>query len=134
MLDYFGPPPKSVFGVQFATKTMEIGGKIVKVQTWDTTGEERSRAVTCAYFRNVVGAMLVYNITRPLPRWVDELLENAHPTVVVIMFVIQSHLTSPQCCPPGRSISQRTPQTLSGSGDDAQESSKSRASRSSCSG
>jgi len=58
---------------------MEIQGKEVKAQIWDnTTGHERFRAVTFAYYRGAVGALIVYDITRRatfenVGRWLEEL-------------------------------------------------------------
>ena len=36
----------------------------MKVQVWDTAGQERYRAVTTAYYRDAVGAVVVYDITK----------------------------------------------------------------------
>ncbi len=42
---------------------MQIDGKTIKAQIWDTAGQERYRAITSAYYRGAVGALLVYDIT-----------------------------------------------------------------------
>lgn len=57
---------------------MEINGKEIKAQIWDTAGQERFRAVTSAYYRGAVGALLVYDISRrqtfdSIGRWLNEL-------------------------------------------------------------
>ncbi|XP_020233708.1 ras-related protein RABA3 [Cajanus cajan] len=41
-----------------------VEGKTVKAQIWDTAGQERYHAITSAYYRGVVGALLVYDITK----------------------------------------------------------------------
>lgn len=76
--DEFYPNSKSTIGVEFQTQKMEINGKEVKAQIWDTAGQERFRAVTSAYYRGAVGALLVYDISRRLTfenigRWLSEL-------------------------------------------------------------
>ena len=69
---------KSTIGVEFQTQKMEIDGKEVKAQIWDTAGQERFRAVTSAYYRGAVGALVVYDISRrqtfdSIGRWLNEL-------------------------------------------------------------
>ncbi|CAK7348942.1 unnamed protein product [Dovyalis caffra] len=69
---------KATIGVEFQTQSMEIDGKEVKAQIWDTAGQERFRAVTSAYYRGAVGALIVYDISRrttfdSIGRWLDEL-------------------------------------------------------------
>ncbi|CAN1288613.1 Ras-related protein RABA4a [Linum perenne] len=70
----FSLDSKATIGVEFQTRTMVISHKSVKAQIWDTAGQERYRAVTSAYYRGAVGAMLVYDITKRqtfdhIPRW-----------------------------------------------------------------
>nr|XP_027124683.1 ras-related protein RABA5a-like [Coffea arabica] len=76
--DEFYPNSKSAIGVEFQTQKVEINGKEVKAQIWDTVGQERFRAVTSAYYRGAVGALLVYDISRrqtfdSIGRWLNEL-------------------------------------------------------------
>lgn len=76
--DEFYPNSKSTIGVEFQTQKMNISGKEVKAQIWDTAGQERFRAVTSAYYRGAVGALVVYDISRrqtfeSVSRWLNEL-------------------------------------------------------------
>jgi small GTP-binding protein len=41
-----------------------VDGKTIKAQIWDTAGQERYRAITSAYYRGAVGALLVYDIAK----------------------------------------------------------------------
>ena len=77
----FNNNSKATIGVEFQTQSMEIEGKEVKAQIWDTAGQERFRAVTSAYYRGAVGALIVYDISRRqtfenVNRWLDELKGN----------------------------------------------------------
>lgn len=54
---------KSTIGVDFTVQTLQIGGKVVKLQIWDTTGQERFRSLTTGYYRNAHAALVVYDIT-----------------------------------------------------------------------
>lgn len=59
----FEPNSKTTIGVEFAVKTYRIGNKIIKVQIWDTSGQEKFRAITNAYYRSSNGVLIVYDIT-----------------------------------------------------------------------
>ena len=50
-------------GVEFGSKIIEVGGKKIKLQIWDTAGQDRFRSVTRSYYRGAAGALLVYDIT-----------------------------------------------------------------------
>ncbi|XP_071723062.1 ras-related protein Rab11C [Rutidosis leptorrhynchoides] len=81
---------KSTIGVEFATRTLQIEGKTVKAQIWDTAGQERYRAITSAYYRGAVGALLVYDITKRqtfdnVTRWLRELRDHADSNIVIMM-------------------------------------------------
>lgn len=86
----FYPNSKSTIGVEFQTQTMEIDGKEIKAQIWDTAGQERFRAVTSAYYRGAVGALVVYDISRRqtfdnISRWLDELHSHSDMNVVTVI-------------------------------------------------
>uniref|UniRef100_A0A9I9DIB2 Ras-related protein Rab11D n=1 Tax=Cucumis melo TaxID=3656 RepID=A0A9I9DIB2_CUCME len=106
----FNLESKSTIGVEFATKSLEIDGKVIKAQIWDTAGQESSmvlaydlrtkrsevqwltsyRAITSAYYRGAVGALLVYDVTRRptfenAARWLKELRNHTDPNMVVML-------------------------------------------------
>lgn len=86
----FNSHSKATIGVEFQTQSLEIEGKQVKAQIWDTAGQERFRAVTSAYYRGAVGALIVYDITRrttfdSIARWLDELNTHSDTTVARIL-------------------------------------------------
>ena len=53
----------STIGVDFKIKTLKINNKIVKLQIWDTNGQERFRTITNSYYRNSHGILVVFDIT-----------------------------------------------------------------------
>lgn len=88
--DEFYPNSKSTIGVEFQTQKMDIEGKEIKAQIWDTAGQERFRAVTSAYYRGAVGALVVYDISRrptfdSIGRWLNELHTHSDMNVVTIL-------------------------------------------------
>ncbi|XP_057493041.1 ras-related protein RABA2a-like [Actinidia eriantha] len=81
---------KSTIGVEFATRTLEVEGRTVKAQIWDTAGQERYRAITSAYYRGALGALLVYDVTKPttfenVSRWLKELRDHADSNIVIML-------------------------------------------------
>lgn len=60
----FNLESRSTIGVEFATRSIQVDGKTIKAQIWDTAGQERYRAITSAYYRGAVGALLVYDIAK----------------------------------------------------------------------
>lgn len=92
--DEFYPNSKSTIGVEFQTQKMDINGKEIKAQIWDTAGQERFRAVTSAYYRGAVGALLVYDISRrqtfdSIGRWLNELHSKNHDNFTPFCFLIR---------------------------------------------
>ncbi|CAN0897459.1 Ras-related protein Rab11D [Linum grandiflorum] len=93
----FNLESKSTIGVEFATKTINIDSKVIKAQIWDTAGQERYRAITSAYYRGAVGALLVYDVTRHstfenAARWLRELRDHTDPNMVVMLIGNKSDL------------------------------------------
>ncbi|CAI9103139.1 OLC1v1001583C1 [Oldenlandia corymbosa var. corymbosa] len=95
----FSLDSKATIGVEFQTRTVVIDHKTVKAQIWDTAGQERYRAVTSAYYRGAVGAMLVYDITKRasfdhVARWLEELRGHADKNIVIMLVGNKSDLES----------------------------------------
>ncbi|GER25332.1 RAB GTPase 11C [Striga asiatica] len=81
---------KSTIGVEFATRTLQVEGRTVKAQIWDTAGQERYRAITSAYYRGALGALLVYDVTKKttfenVNRWLRELRDHADSNIVIML-------------------------------------------------
>ena len=92
--------------MEFATRSIQVDGKTIKAQIWDTAGQERYRAITSAYYRGAVGALLVYDIGNSPPdptesyfvmisakhltyenveRWLRELRDHADANIVIML-------------------------------------------------
>lgn len=54
---------KATIGVDVASKPVKIGPYIFRLQLWDTSGQERYKSFTAAYFKDTNGIILVYDIT-----------------------------------------------------------------------
>ncbi|XP_036394900.1 ras-related protein Rab-25-like [Megalops cyprinoides] len=93
----FNHDSRTTIGVEFSTRTVQLGTVTVKAQIWDTAGLERYRAITSAYYRGAVGALLVYDIAKHLTyesveRWLKELYDHADPHIVVMLVGNKSDL------------------------------------------
>ncbi|KAL5991681.1 Ras-related protein RABA2a [Asimina triloba] len=82
----------------------QVDGKTVKAQIWDTAGQERYRAITSAYYRGAVGALLVYDITKRqtfdnVQRWLRELRDHADSNIVIMMAGNKSDLNHLRAVP-----------------------------------
>ncbi|XP_062321438.1 RAB11a, member RAS oncogene family, like [Osmerus eperlanus] len=93
----FNLESKSTIGVEFATRSIQVESKTVKAQIWDTAGQERYRAITSAYYRGAVGALLVYDIAKHLTyenaeRWLKELQDHADSNIVIMLVGNKSDL------------------------------------------
>ncbi|CBZ55144.1 hypothetical protein NCLIV_055690 [Neospora caninum Liverpool] len=77
-------------GVEFGARLISIAGRQVKLQIWDTAGQESFRSITRSYYRGAAGALLVYDITRRdtfihLTRWLDEVRQNSNPHMTIML-------------------------------------------------
>ncbi|XP_028403255.1 ras-related protein RABA2a-like [Dendronephthya gigantea] len=81
---------KPTIGVELAHEDIEIDGRIIRAQIWDTAGQERYRAITSAYYRGALGAIIVYDITNTksyenVELWVDELRQHTDDKIVLML-------------------------------------------------
>jgi len=84
-------------GVEFGHRLAELDGQKIKLQIWDTAGQEAFRSITRAYYRGATGALLVYDISRRasfdhLAQWLTDARQNAQPNMVIILIGNKSDL------------------------------------------
>ena len=75
---------------EFATRIINVKGRDVKIQIWDTAGQENFRSITRSYYRSAVAAIVAYDVTSrisfdKIKNWMDEIKNNAHDKVTVIL-------------------------------------------------
>lgn len=79
-------------GVDFHARVMKVDGQQVKLQIWDTAGQDRFRAIIKSYFRNAVGGLLVFDIANRssfenLNGWLEEAREGSNGQKLVFVLV-----------------------------------------------
>ncbi|KAG5483748.1 hypothetical protein LSCM4_04901 [Leishmania orientalis] len=93
----YDPTLPSTIGVEFCSREVKIpfgpvgATETVVLQLWDTAGQERNAGVISnAFYRNAVGAIIVYDVTRHesllnVPRWAARVTELARDDCVCIV-------------------------------------------------
>lgn len=81
---------KSTVGAEFSTKLITLPSNTVKIQIWDTAGQEQFQAITRTYYKGAMGALLVYDITRRdtfahVTKWLEEVKLNSSKNICVIL-------------------------------------------------
>lgn len=79
---------KATIGCDYAVKRVKVGGRVVKLDLWDTAGQEAYRAVTRTFYREAQAAVLVYNLTKnstfqAIENWLRDLREHSGPDLPV---------------------------------------------------
>ena len=75
--DKFKGNLEPTIGIEFGTKIIHSNGKVVRLQIWDSAGQENYRSITRSYYRNTICAFMVYEITsrksfEDIKVWLDE--------------------------------------------------------------
>jgi len=75
-------------GAAFVVKNLLVDGVQIKLEIWDTAGQDRYRSLAPMYYRGAAAAILVYDITRrssfeAMRKWVQELQKQASPNIIL---------------------------------------------------
>ena len=64
IIDDFSIETPSTVSMEFGRKILELDGSKIKLQIWDTAGQEKFRSLTQSYFKGSKGAFIVYDVTK----------------------------------------------------------------------
>ncbi len=88
-------PPEAIptIGVDFRTRQVNIGQKIVKIMLWDTAGQEKYHSIAMSYVRKAHGLILVYDVSRAetrdgITKWLEraaQLFGSDRPNPLVLV-------------------------------------------------
>mmetsp|Transcript_6335 Transcript_6335/g.19128 ORF Transcript_6335/g.19128 Transcript_6335/m.19128 type:complete len:211 (-) Transcript_6335:1803-2435(-) len=86
----FTPIHDLTIGVEFGAQTVTVDDQQLKLQIWDTAGQESFRSITRSYYRGAAGALLVYDITRKetfdhLLSWLEDARKNSISNMTIIL-------------------------------------------------
>jgi Ras-related protein Rab-8A len=62
--DTFNLSEMSTNGIDFKLRTIDMDGKKIKLHLLDTAGRESFRTITSAHYRNAMGFLLVFDVTK----------------------------------------------------------------------
>ena len=88
--DLFEPDHNATIGFEFFSFNVKIDGKVVKLQIWDTCGQEAYRSLITNFYRNSSLAIMVYSINSRdsfdnLDIWLKELRMHSNPDAKVFL-------------------------------------------------
>jgi Ras-related protein Rab-8A len=76
----------STAGVDYKSQMIDIEGRKVKCQIWDTAGQQRFHIITHSYYKNAHGIVLVFDVSEPLEEsfnniryWMENINQHASP-------------------------------------------------------
>jgi len=77
-------------GIEFACRNIVLNSKVIKLQIWDTAGQEEFKAITRSYYRSSAAALVVFDITRKesfrnVARWVEDVKNNSNRDVILVL-------------------------------------------------
>ena len=81
----------STIGLDYRVKTMTLkNNKNIKLQIWDTAGQDRFRAITKNYYKGANGIILIYDVTNlqtyeNVKNWITQIREETNPNVVIYL-------------------------------------------------
>ena len=77
-------------GVDFKIRTIDVDGKTIKLQIWDTSGQERFKTITSSYYKGAHGIIVTYDITdrdsfAKVSEWMSEVDKHANENISRIL-------------------------------------------------
>eukprot|EP01115_Flamella_aegyptia_P009667 TRINITY_DN41367_c0_g1_i1.p1 TRINITY_DN41367_c0_g1~~TRINITY_DN41367_c0_g1_i1.p1 ORF type:complete len:216 (+),score=67.80 TRINITY_DN41367_c0_g1_i1:91-738(+) len=87
----FSSTYRATIGVDFALKTLRWEDRLnIRLQLWDIAGQERFGHMTRVYYKEAVGAMIVYDVTREktfqaVTKWKADIDENLSDIPVLLL-------------------------------------------------
>ena len=84
-------------GVEFGSFACKIEDKVVKLQIWDTAGQESFRSITRIFYRGAHCVFLTYDITRDetfvnVKEWLMEVKQHASSDILIYLIGNRSDL------------------------------------------
>ena len=84
-------------GVEFGSKKLTTNNQKVRIQIWDTAGQETFLSITKSYFKGAIGAFLIFDITDKvsfshITSWLEQINSNSSKNIVKFLVGNKSDL------------------------------------------
>lgn len=88
--DIFKETHDVTLGVEFGTKSILIEGTPIKLQIWDTSGQESFRSITRSFYRRADAVVLAFDITARhtfdhCSHWLEEIKQNSSADIEIYL-------------------------------------------------
>lgn len=82
----------STIGVAFGCKTINIENSVINLNILDTAGQEMYKSITPTYYRQAIGAFIVFDVTdrstfTNISHWLDELNANCDSNKIIKLLI-----------------------------------------------
>ncbi|KAI8899511.1 ras family-domain-containing protein [Globomyces pollinis-pini] len=83
-------PTETTIGIEFGSTVIDLHDKQIKLQIWDTAGQESFRSISRAYYRGAIGCLLVFDVTRRdtflhLLSWLEDVKQHGNDHIKTIV-------------------------------------------------
>jgi len=81
----------TTIGLDYKLKNVKLdSGKTIKVQLWDTAGQDKYRTIAKNYFKGSHGILLLYDITKQssfnnIREWIQDIREEVSPKAIIFL-------------------------------------------------
>ena len=77
-------------GLNYRIKTLNIDNNPIRMQIWDTSGEEKFKAIAKNFYRGAHGVLLIYDICEKnsfldVKSWIEQIIENTDNDDIVMI-------------------------------------------------
>ena len=89
----------TTIGLDYKLKTIKLdSGKVIKVQLWDTAGQDKYRTIAKNYYKGSHGILLLYDTTKMssfenIREWIQDIRQEVSPKSIIFLIGNKIDLT-----------------------------------------
>lgn len=97
----------ATIGIDFKMKTLQIDGQTVRLQIWDSAGQERFRTITHPYYKGAMSILVVYDVTNQdsfdcIEGWLEQIKLHGSSTCHKVLIGNKIDLEQERVIPPAK--------------------------------